>query len=57
MIKKIITEHKRRPIYGDRIGVSNEDWYMPYVGSILHVKLFGLIWVRYKKVLLIGKNN
>jgi hypothetical protein len=56
-MKRIITSIRRRPIYGDRMGVSNTEWYVPYVGSVLHVKLFGLIWVRYKKVILIGKNH
>jgi hypothetical protein len=56
-MKKIITEFKRKPIWGDMMGISNEERYMPYVGSILYVKLFGLIWVRYKIVKLKGKNH
>jgi hypothetical protein len=56
-MKRIITTYKRRPIYGDRCGVSNTEWYHPYVGSVLYVKVFGLIWIRYKKVILIGKNH
>jgi len=56
MIKRIITKAKRKPILGDLIG--NEDgFHIPYVGSAAYGKLFGLFWIRLRKVNLKGKNH
>lgn len=48
MVKRVITEVKKRPIYGNIINIDN-GWYTPYIGSKLYVKIFGLFWIRYKK--------
>ena len=47
---KVITEFKRKPLYGDRIMVSNTESYFNYIGSALYVKILGLFWIRWKTV-------
>lgn len=48
MIKCIITKSRKKFIYGDVIAISKTRSYSPCIGSIIEVKLFGLIWIPYK---------
>ena len=50
MIKLLISEYKKVSLYGD-LHLEENGGYYPFRGKSIMVKLFGLFWITYSKVI------